>query len=572
MYDCIVVGSGLAGLWVSLLVQEQGRVLLLTKAGLDDSNTSQAQGGIAAAVGAGDRPEAHWHDTLVAGAGLSDSAAAWVLCREGPGRVADLAGLGVGFDRECGAIALAREAAHSLPRVLHAGGDATGRHLQLALGNLVRRAGNITIREHHLVTEISTRGQSATGVVAIDCRSGETIAYHSRSVVLASGGAGQLYQQTTNPEVATGTGLALAYRVGAGIADLEFYQFHPTALQLPGAPRFLISEAARGEGGVLVDGEGRRFMPQYDPRAELAPRDVVAAAIQAQIERSAEPCVYLDLTHLPPAHLLHRFPTIVSVCRRYGLEPTQSPIPVAPAAHYMMGGVRTDVWGESSLSGLYACGEVACTGVHGANRLASNSLLEALVFGSRIARRLSSGQVKPTREPPPRRERPGSRIIGQGAPDNVDAGLTTAIPEEHRLWWEDDPREAHPSRVAVAKDWPVADLQALMWQGVGMQRSAQSLRHTARRLAGWASTPPPLSTVHDYERRDMLLAARLLTAAALAREETRGAHRRSDYPREAVGWRRRLVWEAPRAPRSRPAAAAGAASVAGTERPKGGER
>ncbi|MHB1005499.1 MAG: L-aspartate oxidase [Chloroflexota bacterium] len=552
MYDCIVVGSGIAGLWVALLAQQHGRVLLLTKADLDDSNTNHAQGGVAAAVGADDCPEAHWRDTLVAGAGLSDPAATWVLCREGPERIADLISLGLPFDREHGEPALAQEGAHGMPRVLHAGGDATGRHMQVTLGNLVRQAANVTVREHHLVTELIATGRSVGGVAGLDCRTGQRVRYRGRCVVLASGGAGQLYQHTTNPPGATGTGLALAYRVGASVADLEFCQFHPTALQLPGAPRFLISEAARGEGGILINAGGRRFMTDHDPRGELAPRHIVAEAILGEMERSSEPCVYLDLSHLPVYQVLHRFPTIVAVCRQYGLDPTRERIPVAPAAHYMMGGVRTDLWGETDLPGLFACGEVACTGVHGANRLASNSLLEALVFGSRIVRRIVSGCLETNLEPDAGWPLPARPETGPGGSRAADDALTAPVREDHCFWPPAAEArkglavEGSPADASVQAGRPrVEDLQALMWASAGMRRSRHSLEEGERQLGRWATALPVPSTAREYELRDMLLAGRLLVAAALVRRETRGAHRRVDYPREEAVWRRRLVWRAP---------------------------
>jgi L-aspartate oxidase len=342
--------------------------------------------------------------------------------------------------------------------------------------------------------------------------------------------------------------LALAYRAGAGVADLEFCQFHPTALQLPGAPRFLISEAARGEGGILVDADGRRFMQDYDPRGELAPRHVVADAILETLDRSAAPCVYLDLSHLPTHQVTHRFPTIVAVCRRYGLDPTREPIPVAPAAHYMMGGVCTDLWGETDLPGLFACGEIACTGVHGANRLASNSLLEALVFGSRIVRRMVGGRA----EAGAQSTALAHAEAGLHRAGGLDAALTTAIGEDRRYWSSAAEPSARPAQLpsiadeaAPAVRLNVEDLQALMWRGAGMKRSQQSLRHVEKQLALWASALPVPGRSHEHELHDMLLASRLVVAAAIARQETRGAHRRLDFPREDAAWRRRLVWRAP---------------------------
>jgi L-aspartate oxidase len=533
VYDCIVVGSGIAGLYVASLLRD-ARVLVLTKAGLADGNTNQAQGGIAAAVGPSDSPELHWRDTVAAGAGLTDPMAAWVIAQEAPAAIADLVRYGVAFDRDGDKIALAQEGAHSRPRVLHAGGDATGAHIQAALGAAVAKAKHITVSEHRLATELITSGGRARGVVAVDSRSGESVRYLARSVVLATGGAGQLYQHTTNPPVATGTGIALAYLGGASVSDLEFCQFHPTALVWPGAPSFLITEAARGEGGRLLNVEGHRFMPDYDPLGELAPRHIVASAILAEMARFHSPFVHLDLTHLPPELVLRRFPTVASFCKALGLDITRSPIPVAPAAHYMMGGVRTNLWGETDVRALYACGEVACTGVHGANRLASNSLLEALVFGSRIARSINSvlGRVEDTRY--------SATTIQPilGSPTLAYA----PVPEETRLGPPVlcAPSAQHSSSSAIqAMDGSMEDLQALMWTCAGPVRCKDQLASAARQLARWAAAAPA-SIDSRQERRNMLLTAQLVVAAALAREETRGAHRRSDFPAEDPAWRRRV--------------------------------
>lgn len=539
MYDFIIIGSGIAGLYVALLAEQHGRVLLLTKAGLEDSNTNHAQGGIAAALGADDSPALHWRDTLVAGAGLSDPVAAWILTCEGPERIASLIRCGVPFDREDSRLAMAREGAHSRPRVLHAGGDATGAQIQTTLGRLIWQAKNVTVREHHLVTDLVVIGGAVRGVVAREGRATQPVHYTGRNVVLATGGAGQLYQHTTNPAVATGTGLALAYRAGASLADLEFCQFHPTALLLPNAPRFLISEAARGEGGILRNADGRRFMFDYDALGELAPRHVVAAAILAEMTRDDRPCVYLDLTHLPAGQVLRRFPVIAAFCRQHNLDITRTPIPVAPAAHYMMGGVRTDLWGATDLPGLFACGEVACTGVHGANRLASNSLLEALVFGERIVRRSLSDHNELTSEPEPWLAGGVRPALTQSIAEDA-LPLASSVLEDHRFGLAPTASEARwPRGQAVTRE----EVQSLMWACAGMSRSRQSLQSAQQRLAQWsASLPGP--TAADCELHDLLLVARLVVAAALAREESRGAHRRRDFPAEDGAWRRRLVFRA----------------------------
>jgi L-aspartate oxidase len=387
-YDYIIIGSGIAGLFAALAAQERGSVLLLTKGSIHDSNTRYAQGGIAAAVGHDDTPELHLRDTLDAGAGLCDEEAVRVLTYEGPQRVAELIQMGVVFDQLHGETALAREGAHSQARVLHAGGDATGAHIELTLADLAQSS-RVHIMEYAVATQIQVDRSTgeATGVEVLEVQGGRQVAFRGRHIILASGGAGQLFRSTTNPEVATGDGVALAFRAGAELMDMEFYQFHPTALQMFGAPRFLISEAVRGEGGILRNQAGTAFMKAYHPLGDLAPRDVVSRAMVAEMERSGSDHVLLDVTHLPSSRVVARFPTIHQTCLHHGVDMTRQAIPVAPAAHYMMGGVKTNIWGETTIPGLYACGEVSCTGVHGANRLASNSLLETIVFSKRIVER-----------------------------------------------------------------------------------------------------------------------------------------------------------------------------------------
>jgi len=504
MYDYIVVGSGIAGLFTALRASAHGRVLLVTKSVLEESNTRYAQGGIAAAVAPDDSPRLHGEDTLVAGAGLCDPRAVDVLTREAPARIEDLLRLDVPFDREHGALALGLEGAHRVRRILHAGGDATGAHIEQALCRAVRATATAVI-EGGFVTEIVVDGGRAAGIRMLDGQ-----VHRGRFIVLASGGAGQLFAHTTNPDVATGDGLALAYRAGAELADLEFYQFHPTALAVPDCPAFLISEAVRGEGAYLRNTAGERFMPAVDPRAELAPRDVVARAIMTEMRCAGAAHVFLDLSHLPEDSIRAHFPTIDAYCRKVGLDMMVDPLPVAPAAHYLMGGVRTTLWGETSVPGLYACGEVAATGVHGANRLASNSLLEGLVFGARVvAHTLDSG----TRD---------AASTGAGALYRVETGPDCARMES----------DVAPTREA---------LRAVMWERTGLMRDEAGLTAAYATTAAWQRALPEPRAAADHELANMVLIARLMAQAALARRESRGAHYRRDYPETKAEWQRHII-------------------------------
>ena len=353
-YDFIIIGTGIAGLYTALLASEQGSVLVMTKGSIDDCNTKHAQGGIAAPIGLNDSPELHFKDTLKAGAGLCDSESVRILVTEAPDRISDLVRLGVPFDTVNGEISLTMEAAHSVPRILHAGGDATGAHIEATLSTRVREH-KITVLEYCLVTEIVVDDKTAHGVKALDLRTGSVLQFDCQTVILATGGAGNLFKFTTNPDVATGDGVALAFKAGAELTDMEFYQFHPTGLRLPGVAPFLISEAVRGEGGILRNVEGYRFMKDYTPDGELAPRDVVARSILFEMRKTGSDRVFLDVTHLPVQVVMTRFPNIYKYCYDHGLDINKGLIPVAPAAHYMMGGVKTNTWGETNIKGPVRC-------------------------------------------------------------------------------------------------------------------------------------------------------------------------------------------------------------------------
>ncbi|GAB7190079.1 L-aspartate oxidase [Kineococcus sp. NUM-3379] len=504
--DVLVVGSGIAGLTAALDCAGAATVALVTKADPGAGSTRWAQGGIAVVASADDSADLHAADTVAAGAGLCDVVAVRALCGSGPAAVARLTARGVAWDPgPDGAPARGLEAAHSRHRILHAGGDVTGARISDALVAAVRSS-PVQVHASTTVVELLVEGGRVTGAELLGA-DGRRSRIRARAVVLASGGAGQLFRHTTNPAVATGDGLAVAWRAGALVTDLEFFQFHPTAAALPSP--FLVSEAVRGEGAVLRDERGTRYMSAVDPRAELAPRDVVARATAAVMARQDGRPAFLDATGV--AALLGRpfaarFPGIDALCRAQGLDPGRDPVPVTPAAHYWMGGVRTDAAGRTSLPGLWAVGEVACTGVHGANRLASNSLLEALVLASRAAADVLAAGLAGRAEPlrPPAEE------------DVLDVPDLAA------------PVDAGPAR---------ADVQALMWEHAGVVRDAAGLAVAAKELAPRPGGSAP-TTVTGHEDANLRTAGRLLVLAALAREESRGAHWRGDFPTPRAAARR----------------------------------
>jgi L-aspartate oxidase len=505
--DFLVVGGGVAGLRAAIGLAAAGRVLILTKAEPAESNTGYAQGGIAAAIGGDDTPALHARDTIRAGDGLCDEAAVRVLVEQGPAYVRELLAWGARFDRDAGGNpALGREAAHSVRRVLHAG-DATGREIGRVLWERTRALPSVATFDHALVTEIVVEHDRVTGVRYIDA-AGASHDVRAAATLLATGGAGQVFRETTNPVVATGDGVALAYDAGARVADLEFIQFHPTALDVPGAPRFLISEALRGEGARLVNGRGEAFMAGYDPAGDLAPRDIVARSIAREVQRTGGP-VHLTLAHLDPDYVRQRFPTIAATLRHVGLDLARDPIPVGPAAHYIMGGVETDDAGRTSIEGLFAAGEVACTGVHGANRLASNSLLEGLVFGARAAAAMQ--------EPPRAASLKRDRGWGLGA--------------------------SRPARSITASPEPLAptEIRDLMWRRAGLFRDRAGLEEAVSKLVAASAVVQP-DTPEGRRGRRLTTVARLIASAALRREESRGAHFRADCPaRDDARWRVHVV-------------------------------
>ncbi|WP_328495667.1 L-aspartate oxidase [Streptomyces sp. NBC_00414] len=542
--DVVVVGSGVAGLTTALRCDAAGlRTVVVTKARLDDGSTRWAQGGIAAALGEGDTPEQHLDDTLVAGAGLCDEEAVRILVTEGPDAVRRLIETGAHFDEsEAGDLELTREGGHHRRRIAHAGGDATGAEISRALVEAVRARGLRTV-ENALVLDLLTDASGHTAGVTLHVM-GEgqhdgVGAVHAPAVVLATGGMGQVFSATTNPSVSTGDGVALALRAGAEVSDLEFVQFHPTVLFLgPDAEgqQPLVSEAVRGEGAHLVDEHGERFMLGQHELAELAPRDIVAKGITRRMQEQGAEHMYLDARHFGAHMWEHRFPTILAACRAHGIDPVTEPIPVAPAAHYASGGVRTDSRGRTTVPGLYACGEVACTGVHGANRLASNSLLEGLVYAERIAADIADRHDDDRRDENGRDENPHGEDRHDGNRPHARVEAPLARPEK-----PDHPLLAAEARFAI---------QRIMTDGAGVLRSAISLETAADRLQrlhtdardaldenGKTAEPG----VDTWEATNLLCVARVLVAAARLREETRGCHWREDRAERDDDWRRHIV-------------------------------
>ncbi|HZS54196.1 MAG TPA: L-aspartate oxidase [Bryobacteraceae bacterium] len=496
--DFIVVGAGVAGLRAAIELAKHGEVLVIAKDSLRESSSEYAQGGIAVALSDDDEIELHEQDTIFAGDGLCDLEAVRTLVEEGPAAIEQLIEWGTAFDRKGTELLFGREGAHSRNRILHAHGDSTGHEIVRALRQYAGRQPNIAFQSFAAVTDLWRYDGEIIGVSALDERTGSMVFVEAKGTLLASGGLGRVFENTTNPDVATGDGVACAWRAGAEIADIEFVQFHPTALYICSAPRFLLSEALRGEGAYLRNAAGERFMERYHPLKELAPRDVISRAITTELSTTGAASVFLDLTHLAPGFVHKRFPRIYETCLRYGIDLETRPAPVRPAAHYAMGGVRTDLFGRTSLPRLYAAGETACTGVHGANRLASNSLLEGVVFGARAGNAMTE-------------------LSGLKFAINLSDSLCSF------------PQILEP------------ELRSLSWQNFGVIRNGTDLRATCALLTATQLQPLSSPGRPDFELRNMHQVAYLIASAALAREESRGGHYRSDFPAKSSAFEKHSI-------------------------------
>jgi L-aspartate oxidase len=512
--DVLIIGAGLAGLRAAIAVDPKLSVLVLTKDRIDESSSNYAQGGIAGVLDPEDCFDEHIADTLTAGGELCDPDVVSMVVREAPERIRELIRWGTHFDVKSGVLELGREGGHSRSRVAHAMGDTTGREIMRAMICWTSQLRNVHIRQHTFTLDLLTHDGACRGALVNDHQYGLTLVW-AKQIILCTGGTGQIYRESTNPAVATGDGHAMAYRAGVELRDMEFVQFHPTVLYIAGSSRSLITEAVRGEGACLVDRAGVRFMPDYDSRAELAPRDVVAQAIVTQMERTAHPCVYLDMTHLDPQFVKNRFPGIAAKCQEFGIDITTDRIPVRPGAHYMVGGVTVDKAGRTSCPGLWAAGEATSSGLHGANRLASNSLLEALVFGTHAGLAAS---------------------VAAAATNDIFC----ALPLENRP--VDEPRKALD--LADIRN----SLTSLMWRDVGVRRNADRLTQALEMIDRWCRyvLVRQFNEPHGWELQNMLTVTRIIVQSALTRKESRGVHLRTDFrDLDNEHWNRHLIVQAP---------------------------
>ena len=523
--DVLILGGGLAGLRAALAVDPRLSVTVVTKDDLQSSSSQWAQGGIASVVDPEDRFDNHVADTLTAGGGLCHEDVVDSVVREAPARIAELIAWGTRFDSHNGSLELGREGGHSHHRIVHALGDATGREVMRAVIEQARALENLEVWPETFTVDLVTHEGACRGALVWNPAHGKTLVW-ARRTILATGGAGQLYRESTNPPGASGDGMALAWRAGAELRDMEFMQFHPTVLYIAGGARSLITEAVRGAGAWLVDRDGRRFMPDFDPRAELAPRDVVARAITVVMHRTHQANVFLDLSHLDPVMVRRRFPGMAEICGKFGLDLTRDRIPVRPGAHYMIGGVTVDAHGRTTVPGLFAAGEVTSSGLHGANRLASNSLLEGLVYGARAG---ETASVEILAEDGDGYE---FRVPAIGNPRAVDGNGdgTGAVTENNGVLDLADIRNS---------------LRALMWRHVGVERDGESLAEALETVEGWCRyvLPRQFAEPQGWQLQNMLEVARLMIRGAIERRETRGVHFRNDFPDTITDWRLHIGWQ-----------------------------
>ncbi len=509
--DILVIGSGAAGLSAALQAAKFGSVLIVTKNKVDENNTHYAQGGVAVVLDSTDSFDAHIKDTLVAGQGLCDTEVVEEVIREGPQRIKELIKWGAKFDRHNDELVFTQEGGHSHARIIHAKGDSTGMEIEAALVRLIKKKRKIALLENTFVIDLLVKDESCKGVIVWDNHRGKILIW-AKQIILASGGCGQVYRETTNPEVTTGDGLAMAYRAGAEVQDLEFMQFHPTTLYIAGASRALISETLRGEGGILRNKHGESFMQKYHPKAELASRDVVSRSILQEMRATDHTHVYLDVTHIPKDVLNTRFPKIRDLCASFDIDISEDLIPVRPSAHYMVGGVRVNKKAQTNIHNLYACGEAACTGLHGANRLGSNSLLECLVYGCKAGNE-------------------AGKELGNMTGDLFPCSIQSTIKE--------------PEKVELDLEDVKNSLKSLMWRCVGIERDAKHLQDAEEMIDYWCSyvMDKEFSTPAGWELQDMLTVSKLITQAALQREETRGVHHRVDFQEvNNVNWTRHIIF------------------------------
>lgn len=496
-HDVLIIGSGIAGVYTALEISQEFDIAILTKETIDISNSVLAQGGIAVSLDKEDSPELHYKDTIYAGAGLCDEKSVWVLVNEAASNIRSLCDFGVNFDKNNSEeLSLTREGAHSKNRIIHSG-DTTGKEVCDKLISVVKTRGNVKIKERTFVIDLLTENNECKGVIVYDEDMSKVKIYLSNIVICATGGYGQLYKNTTNPEVATGDGTCFSYRAGTGLMDLEFIQFHPTVLFHPENKSFLISEAVRGEGAQLINKDGKRFMSEYHELKELAPRDIVSRAIFAEMKKTESQNVFLDITFKGKHFLENRFPNIYKTCLSYGIDISKDYIPVSPAEHYCMGGIKTDIYGRTSIKGLYACGEAACNGIHGANRLASNSLLEGLVFGQKISEEVNN-------------------VLCEKSKRNVDLEISY---------------KTQRKKMNFDKKAMIQEIKDIMTQYVGIIRDKQGLLFAKSKIGKINNEIKDMmnETVEDFELQNLVLMAGLVIDSALLREESRGAHFRSDY-------------------------------------------